>query len=67
VGASETAEEFRQPLDVEAWERGCSRAEKKVVMGDGAEWIRNLAKPHFPAPFRSSIFITLAGTFEFGA
>jgi hypothetical protein len=32
----------------EAWKRGWSRAEKKVVMGDGAEWIWNLAKLHFP-------------------
>ena len=33
---------------LEAWKRGWSRAEKKVVMGDGAEWIWNLAEPHFP-------------------
>jgi hypothetical protein len=33
---------------VEAWKRGWSRAAKKVVMGDGAEWIWNLAEQHFP-------------------
>src|SRR5205814_4852523 len=31
-----------------AWNRGWSRAPKKVVMGDGAEWIWNLAAEHFP-------------------
>ena len=48
VGAMETAEEFGKRLYVEAWKRGWSRAEKKVVMGDGAEWIWNLADQHFP-------------------
>jgi hypothetical protein len=32
---------------VEAWKRGWSRAEKKIVIGDGAEWIWNIAKDHF--------------------
>ena len=48
VGAIETAEEFGKRLYVEAWKRGWSRAEKKVVIGDGAEWIWNLANEHFP-------------------
>ena len=48
TGAIETAEEFGKRLYLEAWKRGWSRAEKKVVMGDGAEWIWNLAKVHFP-------------------
>jgi len=48
TGAIETAEEFGQRIYVEAWKRGWSRAEKKVVMGDGAEWIWNLAEQHFP-------------------
>jgi len=48
TGAIETAEEFGQRLYLEAWNRGWSRAEKKVVMGDGAEWIWNLAEQHFP-------------------
>ena len=47
-GAIETAEEFGKRIYVEAWKRGWSRAEKKVVMGDGAEWIWNLAEQHFP-------------------
>jgi len=48
TGAIETAEQFGKRLYVEAWKRGWSRAEKKVVMGDGAEWIWNLAEQHFP-------------------
>jgi hypothetical protein len=48
VGAIETAEEFGRRLYLEAWNRGWSRAAKKVVIGDGAEWIRNLAETHFP-------------------
>jgi len=48
VGAIETAEEFGKRLYVEAWKRGWSRAQKKVVLGDGAEWIWNLANQHFP-------------------
>lgn len=48
TGAIETAEQFGKRLYVEAWKRGWSRAEKKVVLGDGAEWIWNLAKEHFP-------------------
>ena len=48
VGAIETAEEFGKRLYVEAWKRGWTRAQKKVVLGDGAEWIWNLADQHFP-------------------
>lgn len=48
TGAIETAEAFGQRLYAEAWRRGWSRAQKKVVMGDGAEWIWNLAAEHFP-------------------
>ena len=48
TGAIETAEDFGKRLYREAWNRGWSRAEKKVVMGDGAEWIWNLAEQHFP-------------------
>jgi hypothetical protein len=48
TGAIETAEAFGKRLYVEAWKRGWSRAQKKVVMGDGAEWIWNLAGQHFP-------------------
>ena len=48
TGAIETAEEFGKRLYLEAWKRGWSRAEKKVVVGDGAEWIWNLAEQHIP-------------------
>jgi hypothetical protein len=48
TGAIETAEQFGKRLYVEAWKRGWSRAEKKVVIGDGAEWIWNIAKDYFP-------------------
>jgi len=48
VAAIETAEEFGRRLYLEAWNRGWSRAAKKIVIGDGAEWIRNLAQIHFP-------------------
>lgn len=48
VGAIETAEEFGKRIYVEGWERGWNRAQKKVVIGDGAEWIWNLAHQHFP-------------------
>ena len=48
TGAIEAAEEFGKRVYLEAWKRGWSRAQKKVVMGDGAEWIWNLADQHFP-------------------
>ena len=47
TGAIETAEEFGKRIYLEAWNRGWSRAQIKVVMGDGAEWIWNLAQQHF--------------------
>lgn len=48
VGAIETAAEFGKRLYLEASRRGWSRAEKKIVMGDGAEWIWQIADEHFP-------------------
>jgi hypothetical protein len=48
TGAIETAEEFGKRIYLEAWKRGWSRAKKKVVIGDGAEWIWNLVAEHFP-------------------
>ena len=48
VGSIETAEQFGKRLYVEAWKRGWSQAGKKVVIGDGAEWIRNITDQHFP-------------------
>ena len=48
VGAIETAEEFGLRLYTEAWRRGWEWATLKVVLGDGAVWIWNLADQHFP-------------------
>ena len=48
VAAVETAEEFGLRIYTEAWRRGWSRAKKRVVIGDGAVWIWNLADQHFP-------------------
>jgi hypothetical protein len=47
TGAIETAEEFSRRLYTEAQQRGWDRAQKKVVVGDGAEWIWNLAQEQF--------------------
>jgi hypothetical protein len=48
TGAIETAEEFSRRLYTEAQRRGWDRAQKKVVMGDGAEWIWNRTQEIFP-------------------
>ena len=48
VGAIESCEEFGRRLYAEAWRRGWARAGKRVVLGDGAEWIWNQAELHFP-------------------
>jgi hypothetical protein len=48
TGAIETSEAFGKCIYLEACKRGWSRAQTKVVMGDGAEWIWNLAAEHFP-------------------
>jgi hypothetical protein len=48
VGAIESCEEFGRRLYAEAWQRGWVRADKKVVLGDGSEWIWNQAALHFP-------------------
>jgi hypothetical protein len=47
TGAIETAELFGRRLYVEAFERGWDRAKIRVVLGDGAEWIWNIADQHF--------------------
>jgi hypothetical protein len=47
-GSIETAQDFGKRLYLEAWNRGWCRAQKKVVIGDGAEWIWNLVHQHFP-------------------
>lgn len=48
TGAIENAYEFGRRIYTEAFERGWDRAKKKVVIGDGAEWIWNTAALHFP-------------------
>ncbi len=47
TGAIETAEQFGTRIYAEALRRGLERAQKVVVLGDGAEWIRNLVELHF--------------------
>jgi hypothetical protein len=48
VGAIETAETFGWRIYGEARRRGLARVRKVVVLGDGAEWVKNLAEMHFP-------------------
>ncbi len=48
VGAVETADEFGYRFYTEAWRRGWEWAATKIVIGDGAVWIWNLADRHFP-------------------
>ena len=48
TGAIETAEEFGKRIYREALKRGWRLAKKKVVIGDGAEWIWALVAEHFP-------------------
>jgi len=48
VGAIEPAEQFGKRIYAEAVRRGLLSAEKVVVLGDGAEWIKNLTQLHFP-------------------
>jgi len=48
VGAIETAEAFGWRIYGEARRRGVERARRIVVLGDGAEWVKNLAEMHFP-------------------
>lgn len=43
VAAIETASEFGQRLNRKVKRRGADRAEKLVVIGDGALWIWSLA------------------------
>ena len=48
TGAIETADAFGRRLYTEAWDRGWNRADKKVILGDGAIWIWNIADREFP-------------------
>jgi hypothetical protein len=40
--------EFAQRVEREAQRRGFERAQRRVVLGDGALWVWNLADEHFP-------------------
>lgn len=48
AGAIEGAEEFGRRMYRQAWDRGWSRAKKKVIIADGAVWIWNIADREFP-------------------
>jgi len=48
VGAIESAENFGWRIYGEAVRRGLTQAQQVVVLGDGAEWVKNLAQMHFP-------------------
>jgi hypothetical protein len=48
TGAIEVAAEFSRRIYTEAYQRGWRRAQKKVVMGDGADWIWNISQDQFP-------------------
>lgn len=48
VGAIETAEEFGKRIYAEAVHRGVTRAQKVILLGDGAVWIRRIGEDHFP-------------------
>lgn len=48
VGAIEPAEKFGWRIYGEAVRRGLEDAQRVVVLGDGADWVRNLAEMHFP-------------------
>ena len=49
VAAIEAAGEFGGRIYAEAARRGAERADRVVVLGDGAPWIWGLADEHFPA------------------
>lgn len=48
VGAIENAELFGGRIYTEAVRRDMSRAQKVIILGDGAKWIWGIADEHFP-------------------
>jgi hypothetical protein len=44
----QTPSEFARRVEREAQRRGFDQAQRRVVLGDGASWIWNLADEHFP-------------------
>ena len=53
VGAIETAELFGGRIYAEAVKRGMARAEKVIILGDGAKWIWGIADEHFPGAIQT--------------
>lgn len=47
VSAIETASQFGKRLFAEAVRRGLYQAKRVVVLGDGAQWVKNIAQTHF--------------------
>jgi hypothetical protein len=47
VGAIESAVPFGWRLYAEAVRRGLFKAKRVVVLGDGAQWVKNIAQTHF--------------------
>lgn len=48
TGAIEDAAAFGRRIYHEAWQRGLHRAQRQVVIGDGAAWVWNLSHVYFP-------------------
>jgi hypothetical protein len=48
IGAIETVDSFSSRIEAEAVRRGLYEAQKVVVLGDGAVWIRQLVEMYFP-------------------
>lgn len=48
VGAIETAEEFGPRVYAEAVRRGLYEAKRVILLGDAAEWVKQLQVMHFP-------------------
>jgi hypothetical protein len=48
VATLQAVEHFGSLVYAEARRRGCAQARQVVVLGDGAQWIWNLANQHFP-------------------
>ena len=48
TGAIESAEDFGWRIYGEAVRRGLRSAQQVVTLGDGAEWVKNIADTHFP-------------------
>jgi hypothetical protein len=48
TGAIEPAENFGRRMYTEAWQRGWDHAKVRVILGNGAVWIWNIADREFP-------------------